>query len=319
MSFRALIAATAIVILSAGCSTNRDLDELFDPSAVGTLVVDAVLIVDQPPPTVFVRQILAPNQAYDPDLAAVSATVSIWYGDDGEFEYTYHEQGLGEGTTGRYMPDIATPYIQPGTRYTLGVRTEDGRRVTATTVTPNRFSVSDWVLLNEESLDVRKTLRTFADSGDIYTAPENQIIYQDGLLEARFAAGDHADRFHIGLQSLDLDSDFVIEGDFLDEEDFAEFQRQTSSPALEATGDFVRLPWFAIFFAGRYKIRVYAVDQNWFDLARSSPELVGIEGPSFGGNAGDDFDQPIFHVEGGIGLFGSGAVDSIGFTILPSE
>jgi uncharacterized protein DUF4249 len=313
---RALIAVTALVILSAGCSTNRDLDELFDPSAVGTLVVDGVLIVGERLPPVFVRQILAADEAYDPELAAVSCSVSIY---EGDLEYEYREQTLGDTTTGRYLPVQNTALIKPGTRYTLGVRTPDGRRVTATTVTPNRFAVSDWVLLDEETLEVRRTLQTFADSGDIYEAPENQIVYQDGLLEARFRPGDNADRYHIGLQSLDLDSDFVIEGDFLDEEDYADFQRQTSSPALEATGEFVRLPWFAIFFEGRYKIRVYAVDQNWFDLARSSPELVGIEGPSFGGNAGDDFDRPIFHVEGGIGLFGSGAVDSIGFRILPRE
>jgi hypothetical protein len=317
LSSKALIALSALVILSAGCSTNRDLGDLFDPSAVGTLVVDAVLIVDEPPPTIFVRQILAPDAAYDAALAAVSCSVTIYVGDD--IEYTYREQTLGTTTTGRYLPIDSTPLIKPGTRYTLGVITADGRRLTATTLTPNRFAVSDWVLLDEETLTLRRGLRTFADSGDIYTAPENQIIYQDGLLEARFAAGAHADRFHIGLQSLDPGSPFVIEGDFLDEEDYADFQRQSSSPALEATGDFVRLPWFAIFFEGRYKIKVYAVDQNWFDLARSSPELVGIEGPSFGGNAGDDFDRPIFHVEGGIGLFGSGAVDSIGFSILPRE
>jgi hypothetical protein len=311
-------ALVAVVILSAGCSTNRDLDELFDPSAVGTLVVDAVLIVDERLPAVFVRQILAPDEAYDPELAAVSCSVSIY--EEGVLEpYDYREQTVGNTTTGRYLPIENTTLVKPGTRYTLGVRTADGRRVTATTVTPNRFSVSDWVLLDDETLAVRQTLRTFADSVDIYEAPENQITYQDGLLEARFAPGDNADRYHIGLQSLDLDSDFVIEGDFLDEEDYADFQRQTSSPALEASGEFVRLPWFAIFFAGRYKIRVYAVDQNWFDLARSSPELVGIEGPTFGGNAGDDFDRPIFHVDGGIGLFGSGAVDSIGFKILPGD
>lgn len=317
MNSKALIGLSALVVLLAGCSTNRDLDELFDPSAVGTLVVDAVLIVDEPPPTIFVRQILAPDAAYDAALAAVSGTVTIYVGDN--IEYTYHEQTLNETTTGRYLPDDSTRLIKPGTLYTLGVITADGRRLTATTLTPNIFAVSDWVLLDEETLALRHGLRTFADSGDIYTAPENQIIYQDGLLEARFAPGENGDRYHIGLQSLDPGSPFVIEGDFLDEEDFADFQRQSSSPALEATGDFVRLPWFAIFFEGRYKIKVYAVDQNWFDLARSSPELVGIEGPSFGGNAGDDFDRPIFHVEGGIGLFGSGAVDSIGFKILPRE
>ena len=79
---------------------------------------------------------------------------------------------------------------------------------------------------------------------------------------------------------------------------------------------FVRLPWFAIFFEGRYQIKVWATDRNWDDLVRSTPNLN--DGAGFGGNAGDGFEKPIFHVEGGIGLFGSASIDSIGFRILPA-
>jgi hypothetical protein len=59
--------------------------------------------------------------------------------------------------------------------------------------------------------------------------------------------------------------------------------------------------------------RTYALDRNWYDLVRSDPD----EGGSFGGLAGDEFERPLFHVEGGIGLFGSAAVDSVGFVVLP--
>ena len=48
---------------------------------------------------------------------------------------------------------------------------------------------------------------------------------------------------------------------------------------------------------------------------RTSPSFGG--GFQFGGNAGDGFERPIFRVSGGIGLFGSAAMDSIGFTVLP--
>ena len=78
----------------------------------------------------------------------------------------------------------------------------------------------------------------------------------------------------------------------------------------------MRLPWFAIFFEGRYLIKVLALDTNTYDLVRSVPELAN-GGPGFGGQAGDTFERPIFHLDGGIGLFGSAAVDSIGFTVLP--
>ena len=65
-------------------------------------------------------------------------------------------------------------------------------------------------------------------------------------------------------------------------------------------------------------IRIFALDENWYDLVRSSPELAGGRGAvAFGGNLGDAFERPIFHVDGGIGLFGSASVDSGAFFVLP--
>ena len=153
----------------------------------------------------------------------------------------------------------------------------------------------------------------------VYDAPENQIVYQDGFLEARFAAPTGPGLYQVGILSLDEGSPFVIEGDFLDEDDFEDFSRQVSSPALEASDGFVRMPWLAIYFAGRHKVTVHSVDRNWFDLVRSAPEISGNGGPVVGGNAGDGFERPIFHVEGGVGLFGSASLDSIGFVVLPKK
>ena len=114
---------------------------------------------------------------------------------------------------------------------------------------------------------------------------------------------------------MDYGSDFVIDPDFFEEEDFEELERENYSPMFQGVDGSVRLPWFAIFFEGRYKIRVWATDRNWNDLVVSSPSFN--QGAGFGGNAGDDFDRPVFHVEGGLGLFASASVDSVGFRILP--
>ena len=113
---------------------------------------------------------------------------------------------------------------------------------------------------------------------------------------------------------MDPTSERVLEADFLDEEDFEKLERQVSSPAYDAPDGKLRLPWFAVYFAGRHLIKIYALDQNWFDFARSSPEM---DNGGFGGLAGDNFERPIFRVEGGIGLFGSAAMDSLGFVVLP--
>ncbi|NIW25090.1 MAG: hypothetical protein GWN29_11265, partial [Gammaproteobacteria bacterium] len=93
-----------------------------------------------------------------------------------------------------------------------------------------------------------------------------------------------------GVFSLDPDSDFVIEPEFFEPDDFEAIDRQGSSPALEVLDGRLRLPWFTIFFQGRYKIRVLALDDNASDWVRSLPQ--GDSGFSFGGTLGDGFERP---------------------------
>ena len=298
--------------LGAGCSTERKPGDLFAPEGIGQIVVDATLIVGQAMPRVLLRKTQSPAEPYDRDAATVSgADVRIVEG--GSVEYQLTDTG-----NGRYLPAVA-PLIRPGTEYRLVVRTADGRTVTATTVTPDTFRVREWLLLDDPSLAVRRRIATYrdfpVDSDSVYVVASNQLVYQDGLLEARFDRGNVV-AYQVGLQSLDIGTPYVIDADFLSEEDLAELTRDTSSPTLSATENLIRLPWFAIFYEGRYRIRIFSIDRNWYDLARSLPEFGGTNG-GFGGNAGDSFERPLFHVEGGIGLFASGAMDEVGFTILP--
>ncbi len=294
--------------LLLACSADRRPGSLFGPSEQGTIVVDALLIVDQPLPDLFVRQTLAPDVLYTQEAAAVrGAGVSIRQGDQ-----TFRYAG-DPSRPGRYLPPASPPTVAPGTEYRLLVTVGD-REVRAITRTPGRIRIQEAVLLDANTLAVRRRLKTFADGPDlVFTAPENQVTYLDGLLEARFGRID-APGYQIGNFSLDPGSGFVIRADFLSEEDFRKLKRQTSSPPLQAPDGSLRLPWFAIYFAGRHLTRIYAVDRNWYDFIRSSPRE---NNSGFGGLAGDNFERPLFKVEGGIGLFGSASVDSVGYVILP--
>ena len=102
---------------------------------------------------------------------------------------------------------------------------------------------------------------TSDDEDVVFEGPENQVVYQEGLLEARFnpiqAAG-----YQVGILSLDEGSPFVLVADFLDDDDYADFKRNESSPAFFAPNGSIRLPWFAIAFAGRHRLRIFAVDQE---------------------------------------------------------
>jgi hypothetical protein len=284
---------------------------LFAPEGIGTLVIDGVLIVGEPMPTVYVSRTLEPDAGYSSAAAAVEgATVTITV-EDRRIRLV---ETVGRGA---YVP-LESVTVEPETRYRLDVVAPDGREASAETLTPPAFAVDEWVLLDDRTLAVVDTLRTFAEAGAaVYDSTgENVLTYSVGLLEARFDRVD-VPAFQVALSSLDLESDFVIDPDFFEDEDFEELERESSSPLLVAPDGTVRLPWLAIYFEGRYRTRLYALDRNWYDLVRTSPEL-GAGGPGFGGNLGDGIDSPIFHVEGGIGLFGSASVDSLGFYVRPA-
>ncbi len=301
-----------------GCSPERDPATLFAADAVGTLVVDAALIVDQPLPRIRLSRTQAPDVAYDPRDAEVgTATVVVRTGPT-EFEYTFLPGN--ERVMGRYVPLAGSPpEVLPETRYDLEIVTEKGERLTATTTTPRRFSVETWAL-SVDGTSGGRNLQTFADQGDgVYFHPDNLLTYPEGVLDAHFSGGDAtaygAAGFQLGLFSLDREAGLVIDPPFLDEEDLEDLPRLGSSPALDGEDGYVRLPWFSIFYDGRHLYKAFAVDRNWFDLIRTIPEGGGGFGP--GGNIGDGVDPPLFRVEGGIGLFGSASVDSVGFFIRP--
>ena len=59
--------------------------------------------------------------------------------------------------------------------------------------------------------------------------------------------------------------------------------------------------WAGVRFAGTYRVTLHAADTNYFDYNTTA----------FNGNSGADSDEgPIFHVEGGVGVFGSYSEDS---------
>jgi len=294
----------AIVLVS--CSGER---ELFSPDDVGVLGVDAMLYVDGPLPAIRVYRAQSPSEPFDIFGAAESGATVVVRTSNVTANYV-------ESFPGVYRPSGAFPAVAPQTVYHLEITSAAGERLTASTTTPPRLSVTDWVLLDDNAATVNRKLRTYAELGDsVYDAPENQLVYTEGLLEAWVDPVVTA-AYQAGIYSLEPDSGFVFDPAFLEEEDFEEFEPNIASPPILNSETEIRLPWFAIYFKGRYKIKIFAVDRNWFDLVRTVPELAG-GGPGFGGNAGDDFERPIFHVFGGIGIFGSVSMDSVGFTVHP--
>ena len=298
------------LIALVGCEAERDPSSLFGPDASGVLVVDALLIVDQPLPQVLVSETVKANEGYLSRWKAGvgDAEVVITQGEQ-MFLYRPHPR------TGYYDPPPNAPLVLPNTTYHLHVQSQ-GRVATAQTITPDRLDIREVAILDDETLEVIRPLKRYEDGN----VAENRVVYQDGLLEMRFDPLP-VSGYHIAIESLDPRSDFVIDSDLVDDGERVGWERYGSSPAFEGTDGIVRFPWFAVAYAGPHVVRIFAVDKNWFDLVRSVPEFFqdDDDGNAFqpGGLAGDNFERPLFHVDGGIGIFGSASVDSVGFVVLP--
>ena len=298
-----------IILCLTACAAERQPGDLFGSVEKDSeLVVDGLLLVDQPLPELFVRRTLPPGQAYRREAAGVTdAQVRIFQGDQ-VFEYAPDP-----AVPGRYLPPPEAPQVEALTEYRLEVDVE-GKKVRASTTTPDRMRVLEAVLLDEDTQEIVRTLKSFAEVGDeVYTAPENQITHLEGLIELHLEKAGEA--YQAALFALEEDAQLL-------DEDFPEWYdqdpedlRANQSPPFAASDGIVRWPWFAVVFTGRSLIKVYALDHNWFEYARSSPKQQ--EQGGFGGLAGENFELPFFQVEGGIGLFGSASVDSVGFVVLP--
>lgn len=303
--------AVACLLIALACSTEREDDELFAPGGVGVLVVDALLVVGQPFGEIYLSETVAPDEPFSRENAGVDGADVTVEGGGSVLQYGYG----GAGPPGTYIPLSGGEIVLPSTTYRFTATLPDGRVLRATTTTPAHIDVSEWVLLDDAGSAVLQTLSTFEEDADtVYYQPENQLTYTQGILAARMTDQASAG-YQIGLVSLDLGSRLLIDADFLEEEDLDDFERINSSPPLdyEAT---LRIPWLAIYYEGRYNLRVVSLDRNWFDIVRTDPAL-GAGGFGFGGEAGDTSTRPIFHVEGGIGVFGSVSSDSVGFYVNP--
>ncbi len=291
-------------------AADRDPDDLFGPSEDNLIVVDVILIVDSPLPSIFLRRTVRPGIPYVvEETALVGARVSIET-DDAVFEYRSDPD-----TPGRYLPPDAALLIEAGRTYGLRVETEIDPVVRATTHTPQRMRNGELALVDPQDEDGQETLlrhlRLFPEVGDqVYEAEENQLEYLEGVLKARLQPDGAAASYQVAVSNLEHFSPLLFDNDWIDDDDVA---RGQTSPPLGVDDGSLYLPWNGVIFAGRYKVKLYAVDDNWFDLVRTD----NVDADRGSGEAGQGFQRPLFNIENGIGLFGSASVDSVGFFVRP--
>ncbi|MCY4604058.1 MAG: DUF4249 family protein [Gemmatimonadetes bacterium] len=290
-------------------AADRDPDELFGSSDADLIVVDAILIVDAPLPPVVLRRTVAPGHSYSAVATALEgASVSIQRG-DAMFNYRPDPS-----RAGHYLPPDDAPVVEPNGLYELRVTTGDGLTVRAQTQTPARIRIDELRLLADDLETELRRLRLFAEVGDaVYQAAENQLEYDKGVLIAQFQDDGPAVSYQVRLANLERSSPLLFDDEWIEDFEDFELERVETSPLLSLASGELYLPWAGIYYAGRYKVTLFAVDQNWFDLVRTD----NVDAERGSGEAGQSFQRPLFHVENGIGLFASAAVDSFGFSVRP--
>ena len=286
----------------------RNAEDLFGPSENNTVVVEAVLIVGSSLPHINLSRTAAPDERYD--RAAVTlpgARVSIVQG-DAVFAYSDDP-----AQPGRYIPPADSPSVAPNAVYNLEVVLDNEPTVRATTTTPARMHIDHVALVDYDNVDRELRRLQLFSSGDPYSAPENQLEYIAGALVVRIQSKKQSVSHQFSMLNLERDSEllFNLFDDEEDEED--ELKRRATSPLIRAQDGQIYMPWDGINYAGRHKVKLFAVDQNWFDLVRTD----NVNADRGAGEAGQGFQRPLFHVENGIGLFASAAVDSFGFFVHP--
>ncbi|MEE3234688.1 MAG: DUF4249 family protein [Candidatus Latescibacterota bacterium] len=312
-----LILLVALPILFS-CSAERAPGDLFGPSETGTLVVDAILIVGQPLPEIFLYETAALDQPYQKhEVAIKNAQICIKTEERSiNYQWSYDKRfDSNMDSTGRYIP-IESLIVTPNTLFSLEVEVSDGRSLRASTNTPDQIHVQKLLLLNENDLSIQRELILFSEPENTpFDAPENQINYRDGIVEALVGPID-VPAYQLAIFNLETNSKLLIEADFLDEDDLAKFERSGASPPLSIRDGRARLPWFGVAYEGKHLFIIYAIEKNWFDFIRTDPDGNRDSG---GGLLGEQFQRPKFNIEGGIGIFASASVDSVGFTVIRSD
>ena len=286
----------------------RNAEDLFGPSENNTVVVEAVLIVGSSLPHINLSRTAAPDERYD--RAAVTlpgARVSIVQG-DAVFAYSDDP-----AQPGRYIPPADSPSVAPNAVYNLEVVLDNEPTVRATTTTPARMHIDHVALVDYDNVDRELRRLQLFSSGDPYSAPENQLEYTAGALVVRIQSEKQSVSHQFSMLNLERDSELLFNLFDDEEEEDDELKRRATSPLIRAQDGQIYMPWDGINYAGRHKVKLFAVDQNWFDLVRTD----NVNADRGAGEAGQGFQRPLFHVENGIGLFASAAVDSFGFFVHP--
>lgn len=287
---------TLSILVSAGCELypQNEFEEDY--------VIESYLVANRKLPQVRISKTVPIDSLYDfSDVAVVSANMEIRLLDEsGDIEETFD---YGIQSEGIYVTG-STHKVLPRRTYQLHVTFQDApNEIQARTVVPGQF----------------QTLGTTVDSID-YQAPE-QIIYNT----TRSYYPNRQSYFIFSLEALQPEPGTLTPfyADLLnnDDTDLSDFYSNSSGIINEENYEenedntlTLRVPWIAVAFYGDNYVIANAIDDNMYDFYRTQDVQGGGSTLPPG-----EFQNVIYNVEGGIGVFGSMASDTVRVYIRRNE
>lgn len=259
------------------------------------VVVEAYLVADQSLPAVHLSTTLPADQEYSFAEAAVSeANVIIQLltedQEDTEISFIYRMS-----VPGVYQPDTEHAVL-PGRTYLLEADIPGYGELTARTTVPAAFEILGTIpdtIVYQSSEQLEFTL-----SSNVNPGRQNVYLFNTIAANPEF---DNLTPFYRGiLENNDNNSinDFANNSsNLINEGNF------TKNPdgSIE-----LRFPWIGVAFFGENQIVTNSLDNNIFDFIRSQDVQLGGSTLSPG-----EIPNAIYHIEGGIGVFGGVAADTI--------
>lgn len=290
----------ALIALMTGCGdVPVSIDEdTYEPK----IVVDGIIMPGQPVQNIRITRNFALNQDIDfNEFFITDAAVSLTVLESGnEYSLTYNP------LSGAYGSNDGDLIVEHGKSYQLSVQaTVGGKELSTTAVTTvprDGFGIRE----QESALTPLKYReRDGNEDLKLFTLAFNRSIDTDSYIASIVALDASKETFI-------LDNPFEIKAEDLDEDNlFGLLQHQSQWLQTQTGGDGyskMELLWFTLWFYGRYRVILYAADDNLKDYFLTHKNIQDIDGNLW---------EPKFHFDGdGIGVFGSALTDTVYIEVL---
>ena len=260
-------------------------------------VVESYLIADMELPALYLSTTAPVSSEYNFDDTAISAAI---------VEVRLLQSGIGSPVeqTFAYQLDSPGVFVASVTHNVLPTRTyqlhitipSTSEEIIGHTIIPDSFTAANTIPNSVEYQSENQIEVVIPASNS--DARQNYFIFTTLALEAS------------------VDNFTPVYGDFYDAEDGDELSDfSTLSSGIVSEGNFennndgtvtLKYPWLAVAFYGETKIVTNIIDENIYDFLRSQSVQLGGSSISPG-----EIPNVIYNIDGGIGVFGSIAADTI--------